>query len=179
MIQTHPETTLVLDLSSSTFDLQGRSSCDHPRTFGIFTQNDGFYAFCGLCWLSKVWEDEIPRRVHAYKQLAENGNPELHATFRKHLEVAVGLRPPEPHQPLREYRLARKQYSVPPRKGSYPVSAALWDIMGKQPIIARCMIRSMLGQDFLQIAEDLDITPYGAYQATAKGIRMVLRHIRN
>lgn len=179
MTTNYPETTQVLDMSSSLLISGGGSSCEHPRTYWVFTQNDGYPAFCGLCWLKRVWEDEIPGRVHAYKVLAENGKPEIAPQFRRHLEVMVGLRPPDRGQNLREYRLARGQLCVPPRKASYPVSSALWDIMGKQPIIARCIIRSMVGQELADIAVDLQITPYGAYQATAKGIRMTLRYLRN
>lgn len=179
MLPTQPQTTVVLDISSSLMKESGPTGCSHPRTYGVYSQNEGIYAFCGLCWLKRVWEDEIPGRIHAYKQLAENGNPELGPQFRRHLEVLVGLRPPEPDQNLRDYRLARGQLCVPPKKRVHPVTTALWDIMGKQPIIARCLIRTMLGQELTEIAVDLGITPYGAYQATAKGIRMTLRFLRN
>lgn len=126
-----------------------------------------------------VWEDEVPRRIHAYKLLAENGKPEQAAQFRRFIEVNFGLLPPEPGQNLREYRLARGQLCKPPKKAEYPITAALWNIMGFQPIIAQSTLRSLCGQDALDQAKDLKISPYGAYQATAKGIRMILRYIRN
>jgi hypothetical protein len=173
------QTTVVSGLNSSIFAFQGPSGCSHPRTYWLFTQNDHLPAFCGLCWLTEVWEDEVPRRLHAYKQLAENGKPELSSQFRRHLEVNMGLVPPKPGENLRQYRLAREQYTRKPRKNDYPVTAALYQMMGSQPIIAQSLFRSLCGQELVQIAEDLHITPYGAYQATAKGIRMVLRYIRN
>lgn len=173
------QTTVVPDISSSVLPVQGRSSCEHPQTFWLFTQNDSTPAFCGLCWLIQVWEDEVPKRLHAYKLLADNGKPEISPQFRRHLEAATGLIPPKPQQSLREYRLAREQYTRRPRKNDYPVTAALWEIMGKQPIIAQSVFRSLCGQDAVDIATDLGITPYGAYKATAKGIRMILRYLRN
>lgn len=183
-LQTSPQSTKILDISSSLSPLEGHSGCEHPRTYWVFTQNDGIPAFCGLCWITQVWEDEIPGRIHAYKLLAENGKPEIAPQFRRHLEILVGLRPPEPGQNLREYRLARGRLYTAPKKRAHPISAALWSIMGDQPPIARCLIRSMFGQPLVEIAVDLrnaypTITPYGAYQATAKGIRMTLRYLRN
>lgn len=171
--------TQVLDISSSSLPIQGGSGCQHPRTYWLFTQNGGDPAFCGLCWMTTIWEDEVPRRLHAYKVLADNGKPEISPQFRRHLEASFGLVPPKPGQNLIEYRRARVHYTRPPKKADYPITAALYNMMGSQPIIAQSLFRSLCGEDVVDIAQDLRITAYGAYQATAKGIRMALRYIRN
>lgn len=166
--------------SSSPPPVQGISGCSHEPEYVLVHQDTNLPQFCGLCRLIELWEDEVPRRIHAYKLLAENGNPEVAPQFFSHYLASLGLIPPKNGQNLREYRLARGQYiGRAPSKSQYPLLAALWDMMGYQPKLARALLGALRSQPILYIAIDLGCSPVGANQAVAKGIRMAFRSIRS
>lgn len=166
--------------SSSPLLSQGSFSCKHGSDFWLFDYNSGNPAFCGLCRLIELWEDEVPRRIHAYKLLAENGNPEVAPQFWAHYQASLGLNPPKPDQNLREYCLARGQlYGKPPSKANYPLLAALWSMMGKQPKLARAVLGALRSQPIIVTAAEIGLSPYGTHEALVKGIRMAFREIRS
>lgn len=131
--------------------------------------------FCGLCWLTNLWEDEVPRKVHAYKVLADNGKPQVSPSFWSHLEGNVGLIPPKPNENLKAFRLARGRLYTRPAKKQFPLLSALWNLMGYQPKLALSLIRSLQGYSNLEIAAELQLTPYGVSEATVKATRAVIR----
>lgn len=134
--------------------------------------------FCSLCFLQAAFEAEVPRRVHAYKLLAENGNPANSESFVAHLECVMGLMPPKPGQNLREFRLARKRYSSP-SPSMYPVTSALWEMMGYQPPLATPLMYCLMGLPEAQIAVKLGISQYNVSIRLVKAARLALRFVRH
>lgn len=164
--------------NSSGTHMSGSSSCRHDPSFVLVSQDDRIPMFCGLCRLLELWEDEVPRKIHAYKVLADNGNPQVAGAFYAHLQASVGLIPPKPDENLNDFRLARGRLYRAPNEMQYPLLAALWKMMGVQPRLASALIAQLRGQDPLVASVELRMTPVGLNQATAKGIRLALRFIR-
>lgn len=128
--------------------------------------------------LTELWEDEVPRRIHAYKLLAENGNPEVSPQFYAHFQASLGLKPPKPGENLKAYRLARgRLYGKRPLKSQFPLLSSLWMMMGTQPKLAQALILSFTSHSLLEIAAQMKLSPYGANLAAAKGVRMALREL--
>lgn len=165
--------------NSSGTPMQGSSSCQHSIDFFLFTQDDNKLAFCGLCRLRELWEDEVPRKIHAYKVLADNGNPQVAGAFYAHLQASVGLIAPKPDENLNNFRLARGRLYRAPSEMQFPLLRALWEMMGTQPKLASALICQLNHQDSLVSAANLKMTSYGFNQATAKAIRLALRTIRS
>lgn len=155
-----------------------RSSCGHSFLYVVLTWNEGTPAFCGLCFLYNVFRDEHPTRIHEYKQLALNGNPETKHEFLNHLQSSLGLAAPQPGQSLRNYRLAREQYSRKPDRAKHPVTSALWELFGSQPKMAKPLLRALLGVEENEIARQMDWSIYNLQTTMAKAIRTALRYVR-
>jgi len=150
--------------------------CLHSSLF-YFVGDRAGNLFCGLCWLQNAWEAEAPSRFHEYKLLAENGNPETAPRFWAHLKANLGLIPPDPEIDLNSYRLARKRLYGVPSKKQYPITAALYEIMGVQPKLATPLVLFFCGASMDQIRAEMKMTTYGLHQSMAKGMRMIVREI--
>jgi len=156
--------------------VQGNSGCHHAKIY----QNLGE---CALCFLRDRYEREVPQRLHAYKQIAPNGNPETSHLFLMHQETALGLVPPRKGQNLRDFRLARAQYSVAP--GAFPVTSSLSKAMGYQPPIAIPVLRAIQGLTAREIAAELSareersVSILNVHRRMVKGLRLVMRMVRH
>ena len=137
--------------------------------------------FCGLCFFREGWESELPTRVHLFKTLAENGNPETSPKFLAHLFLAVGLEPPKPGENLRDFKYrrsprARMQYTRP-AWGLFPVASSLWKLMSYQPPLAIVLVRGASGVTEPVIAQELDISLLDVHIRMAKGIRTAMGYL--
>lgn len=159
--------------------------------------------FCGLCFFRIGVEAEVPTRIHQFKVLATNGNPETTPKMVSHLHVVMGLIPPKPTEDLREYRkrrsaLAREQYTArsplpdhkvftqiklepfsKPAPGLFPVTSALWKLMGYQPPLGRVLVEGVNGRTENQIARKLETSVLDIYIRMAKAIRVGMGFIPN
>lgn len=165
-----PELHKVSAKNSSPPPRAGISSCGHSSDL---TSDSS----CGLCWLILIWESEVPKKIHAYKVLADNGNPQVSASFLSHMEASFGLVRPKPDVNLHSFRLARVHLYKAPAKKQYPLMRALWDTMGFQPSLTTALIRSLQGRTLIEIATELKMTPYGTNLAISKAIRMITRKL--
>jgi hypothetical protein len=156
-----------------------RLECFHSPYAIVMDYNTGVPAGCGICHLRSVLETEIPKRLHEYELLAENGNPETDPRFWAHIEAAMGLVPPAPGEDLRKFRASRAMQYKQPSRRDLPVTSALWKMMGYQPKLAKPLVRSILGQSIESIAADLVISLFGVHESLGKGVRMALRTMRN
>jgi len=151
---------------------------------------------CGLCFFREGVEGEIPSRIHQFKTLAENGNPETMPKMVSHLHVVMGLKPPQPGESLTTYRqrrnlLTREQYTArspleghklfqmtrverysSPAPGLFPVTSALWKLMGYQPPLGMVLIEGVYGRTERDIASKLDVSVLNIYVRMAKAIRI-------
>jgi hypothetical protein len=153
--------------------------CSHSLFYMVWDYNDEKPVFCGLCYLTTFFQDEFPKKIHAYKVLAENGNPETDPRFWSHLEAQCGLIPPRTGQDLREYRRARKGVYGVPSKRQFPVTHSLWTMMGYQPKIARPLLRALWGLEETDIAREFHYTIYNTHATIGKGVRLALRNLRS
>jgi hypothetical protein len=152
--------------------------CAHSFLYVVWTWNEWTPAFCGLCFLDALFKDEVPKKIHEHKQLAENGNPETSGVFLAHLQAQLGLHSPKPDEPLHQFRRAREQYSPKPPKSQLPVTYALWKLFGDQPKMAKPLLRMLLGQTENEIARQTGDSIYNIQTTVAKGIRTTLRYVR-
>jgi hypothetical protein len=152
--------------------------CSHSFLYVVWHWNERTPAFCGLCFLWNLFRDEAPSSIHEYKQLAENGNPAMKASFLKFLESQMGLVGPSPGQSLKNYRLARGQLSRKPSKASSPATFALWELFGSQPKMAKPLLRLLLGVEESDVSRQLEMSLYNLQTTVAKGIRTSLRYVR-
>lgn len=153
-------------------------ACGHSFLYVVWRWNEVTPAFCGLCFLASLFEDEVPKKMHEYKQLAENGNPETYGLFLAHLQSQMGLHAPPPEQSLSQFRRAREQYSPKPPRSQLPVTHALWQLFGSQPKMAKPLLRMLLGLSENEIARQTGDSIYNIQTTVAKGIRTSLRYVR-
>ena len=150
--------------------------CEHPFPYFVLQQKAGKF-FCGLCWLRDGIESEIPSRLHAYRVLAENGNPEMAGKFVAHLETILGLKPPKKGESLSHFRASRVQYRR--AVSLFPVTSALHKLMGVQPPIANVTVKAVLGVPEESIAQELSYSLWNTFQMVSKGVRATMRMIRS
>jgi len=176
--------------------------CSHNPSYGFH-----FYPeqppFCGLCFFREGVESEIPGRIHQYRVLADNGNPETSPKFMAHLQVVMGLEPPKSGESLQAYRkrriaLAREQYTArsplpdhhlfqqtrvekysSPSPRLFPVTSALWKLMGYQPPLGRVLIQGVNGRTEWEIASQLSTSVLDIYVRMVKAIRVGMGFIPN
>lgn len=148
----------------------GGSSCGHPFTY----EYDGT---CGLCFIKDGFDSELPKQLHRSKSLADNGNPQQTSSFQSHVQVSLGLVPPKKGQNLANFRRARKQYSQVAH-GQFPITSALWELMGFQPPLAIPLIASISGEKAPEIAEKLDISIYNLQIRLQKAVKLTLLFVK-
>lgn len=176
--------------------------CDHNPFYAVRFMEEQPW-FCGLCFFRIGYDSEIPTRIHEYKTLASNGNPETKPKMVSHLHVVMGLKAPNPGERLSDFRkrrsaLAREQYTARsplpghklflqtriepfsrPAPGLFPVTTALWKLMGYQPPLARVLIEGVNGSTEFQIAQLLETSVLDIYIRMAKAIRVGMEFIPN
>lgn len=159
--------------------------------------------FCGLCFFRQGVEGEIPGRIHQFKTLADNGNPETSPKMMAHLQVVMGLEPPRCNESLKDYRkrrsaLAREQYTArsplpdhhlfqavrvekysSPSVRLFPVTSALWKLMGYQPPLGRVLVQGVNGRTEWEIASQLSTSVLDIYVRMVKAVRIGMGFIPN
>jgi hypothetical protein len=153
--------------------------CSHSPFCIVWGFNSNEPTGCGLCHLQAIFETEFPKRLHEYELLAENGNPETTPAFWSRIESAMGLEGPKPHQDLRKYRASRAMQYRQPSRGQFPVTSALWKMMGYQPKLAKPLVRSLLGVAPEAIGREFSLSVYRVHETLGKGVRFALRELRN
>lgn len=156
-----------------------RVPCGHSPFAIVWSQDDSLPVGCGLCHLRAILETEIPKRLHEYEVLAENGNPETSPRFWAHVESSMGLVPPREGQNLRAYRASRAGAYRQPSRLQFPVTSSLWKMMGYQPKLAKPLVRALLGQAPEQIGREFSLSTYMVHETLGKGVRLALRYLRN
>lgn len=177
--QTPPPPALIRGEDYFYLGLGVDKGCSHSPFYVVWDYNDQKPAFCGLCWLDSFFKNEFPSKIHEYKILAENGNPETSPRFWAHLEAQCGLVPPNPGQSLETFRLARERLYGKPSRRQFPVTHALWKMMGNQPKIARPLLRALWGQPEPTIAKEFNYTLFNTHSTIGKGVRLALRNLRS
>lgn len=155
--------------------------CGHPLLYAAQVDSQA-PVLCGLCFFREGWESELPNRLHQYKTLADNGNPETSPKFLAHMFLAMGLVKPPRDETLKEFR--RKRGSIrkmPPRvreiytepaPGLFPVASSLWKLVGFQPPLGIVLVRAVNGASEPQIARELEISLMNVYIRMSKAIRI-------
>lgn len=169
--------------------------CNHNPFYSI-----RFYdeqpLLCGLCFFRDGVEAELPGRIHQFKTLAANGNPETSPKMVAHLHVIMGLLPPKEGESLQAYRkrrsaVSREQYTArsplpdhklfqqtrqerfsSPAPRLFPVTSALWKLMGYQPPLGRVLVEGVNGRTESQIAVKLATSVLDIHVRMAKAIRI-------
>src|SRR6185503_18442152 len=154
--------------------------CGHSPLY-VMQNEEGQPPFCGLCLFKDGFASELPSRMHLFKTLAENGNPETSPKFMAHLVLVQGLVLPRVDaegnpEPLHEYRRRRGQlrcnpdclqpcFKHQPRTREqyteaawklFPVASALWKLMGFQPPLGIVLVRGVNGRTEIEIAREFD-----------------------
>lgn len=158
--------------------LQGICRSGHQTDYTLRETTGGEPVLCGLCFLMDGFSREVPFRIHAHRLLAENGNPETSPQFLSHLQLAMGLKAPPRGMSLKQYSLARRQYSRP-APGQFPITSALWQMMGYQPPLAVPLLYRLLGLPEAEIATYMELSQYNVHLRLAKGVRLCLRFVRH
>lgn len=166
-------------------DLRAAPACGHTLLYivPIFDREGNLASSaCGLCLFREGFATELPTRIHEFKTLAENGNPQTADRFLSHLFLVMGLKPPRPDESLTEFRRkrthprAREQYTEP-AWGSYPVASALWKLMGYQPPLGHVLVLGVGGQSEIDIAGKLDVSVVNVHIRMAKAVRTAINYI--
>jgi hypothetical protein len=148
------------------YDQTHASYCGHSPLY-VLQLDKKQPPFCGLCLLRDGYDAETPTRIHLFKTLAENGNPETSPKFFAHLFLVQGLVSPRVDadgnlEPLHEFRRrrgqlkcsiscpqpcfehqprTREQYTEPAKR-LFPVASALWKLMGYQPPLGVVLVNA-------------------------------------
>lgn len=154
----------------------GSVSCGHSPFYTLWDDENN--KFCGSCWLGQWFRAEIPSRLHEARNLAENGNPETSPRFWAHIESQLGLIPPRADEDLKSYSLAREQLYGRPSRAQLPVTFAMWKMMGKQPKLAKPLLKSLFSATEDEIGIEFELSKYGVQSTLGKGIRLAMRFIR-
>jgi len=166
--------------------LRVRTVCSHSPIYLISNHPDQ-PLLCGLCFFREGWASEIPTRIHLFKTLADNGNPQTTPKFIAHLYLVMGLKPPDKDEPLHEYRRrrgslyhklprAREQYTSPAWR-LFPIASALWKLMGHQPPLGIVLVRGVSGRTEAEIAAELDTSLVNIHIRMAKAIRTAMGYL--
>ena len=192
------DASLGRDYYHSLPDLPYRVANECGHSFAYIMQNyDEQPPFCGLCFFRQGWETELPTQLHFHHTLAENGNPQSLPNFLSHLFLVMGLKLPPKNKDgtdgnLGEFRrnrnsLAREQYTrlplaLAPKKprlpfSQFPVTCALWKLMGYQPPLAIVLVKAIGGRDEAAIAREIDTSLMNVTIRMAKAVRTAMGYI--
>lgn len=175
--------------------------CGHSPLY-VLKLEENQPPFCGLCLIREGYEAELPTRLHLFKTLAENGNPETSPKFFAHLFLVQGLVSPRVDadgnlEPLHEFRRrrgqlrcsrdcpqpcfkhaprTREQYTEPAWR-LFPVGSALWKLMGYQPPLGIVLVRGVNGRTESEIAKELETSRQNIHIRMAKAVRTVMGYL--
>lgn len=156
------------------FLYQGNESCLHLPQYEI---RDYFHhKQCGPCFIRSGFIYEHPSQV-TMRSLSDAGTPEWNPNFNGHLLVVIGLIAPEPGEPLWSFQKRRAKFSKPTMK-LFPITSALWKLMGHQPPLAIPMVEFCQGYSELDIAAKHDWSLWNVQDRLAKAARAALRNVR-
>lgn len=151
----------------------GNSGCVHSSLYEL----TWYTTFCGLCFMIEGFTGELPTRLHESRLLADNGNPQQSGKLMSHVSVVEGFAAPDPEQNLKQYRLARGQYTRrSPRL--FPFASALQELMGHQPPLARPLILACQGFHEPEIAARMDLSVYNVAERIRKGLALATGSVR-
>jgi hypothetical protein len=147
--------------------------CGHSFSFLVRWDT----TFCGLCFLREGYHEELPKKLHLVRTLADNGNPQQTDQLQGHLSLVEGIYDPG-DTPLRDFSRARSHKGSAPLPQLYPFASALWGVMGKQPPLGLPLYRSVLGVPEREIASFMEISLLNVNIRLSKGVDMAVRLIR-
>lgn len=182
------------------YDFQALS-CGHSPLYVVQPEADS-PKLCGLCLFKQGYDSETPTRIHLFKTLAENGNPETNPKFFSHLFLVQGLVLPRVDsdgnlEPLHEFRRRRGQlhcnadcptichkhrprerdHYTEPAWRLFPVASALWKLMGFQPPLGIVLVRGVNGFTEMQIAAQLETSLQNVHIRMAKAVRTAVGYL--
>lgn len=144
-----------------------QQKCLHSNSYHIWTKSSP--VVCGACYFRDGVLDELPTRTTIRRDSGTFGAPEIDPLLIEHAMVTVGLVPPLPGQALQQFRIERRKRSQPnPRL--FPFTSALWELVGKQPPLARVMVLFCQGYSEVEIADRLNLSLYNAHERLRKSI---------
>jgi len=133
---------------------------------------------CGPCFFRDGFWMELPTRVTIRENTGGMGSPAIDPRIIQHIELTLGLVPPDPGEPLSEWRKRRDRFSSKPIPVLFPFGSALWNLMNYQPPLARVLVKFCQGQDEPQIAEELNLSLYNVYERMVKAVRTGQRFLK-
>lgn len=137
---------------------------------------------CGPCFFRQGFWSELPTRVtisYRFHPTGNHGAPEMDSRVIDHIELTLGLVPPDPGEPLSIWRARRDRFSSRPVPHLFPFGSALWNLMNYQPPLARVLVPFCYGKDEPQIAEELELSLHNVHQRMVKAVRTGQRFLKN
>lgn len=134
---------------------------------------------CGPCFFREGFWSELPTRVTIRQGSGHKGFYVIDNRVVEHIELSFGLVPPDPGEPLQEWRKRRNKISARPAPGMFPFGSTLWNLMNYQPPLARVLVKFCQGMDEPQIAEELHLSLYNVHERMVKAVRTGQRFFRN
>lgn len=184
------------------YDLLHPLYCGHSPLYILQGEEPGQPPFCGLCLFKEGFDAELPTRIHLFKTLAENGNPETNPKFFAHLFLVQGLVSPRVdsdgnQESLFDFRRRRGQikcnpdclpichkhrprerdHYTEPAWRLFPVASALWKLMGYQPPLGIVLVKGVNGRTEQQISRELDVSLQNVHIRMAKAVRTAMGYL--
>lgn len=148
------------------------TSCGHSLTYQISWST----TFCGLCFLQNGYADEIPDRLHRLHTLAQNGKPDQTGAFQGHVRVVEGIVLPVDDETLSSFR--RRRHKVRPENSHFPFSTALWLVCGRQPPLAKPLVKAVVQhKSHQEICQEMSISLLNLVERMRKGVDMTTNYI--
>ena len=147
------------------------------RRFPLYEITDTLHKqHCGPCYFREGFKLEMPDRMTVKEFSGLFGSPQMDPKTEAHLVISMGLTPPKPGEPLKQYRKRREDhgYSRPTPK-LFPFASALWRLMGYQPPLATALLRFCEGNDEEEIATSLGHSIIGTQIALMKATRIAVK----
>lgn len=143
-----------------------QATCLHLESYQIW---NGVSTTCGPCFFREGVLGELPSRVTIREETGAFGSPQFDPRFVAHVMLTSGFVPPEPGEPMKAYRQRRRRISHP-SPSLYPISSAVWELMGVQPPLAKVLVVFCQGYNELQIADQMDLSLYNVYTRLRKAV---------
>jgi hypothetical protein len=136
-------------------------------------QDAAFRQRCGPCYFREGFSSEIPTRMTVKEMSGLFGSPQMDPKLLAHVDIAMGLMPPQPGEDLKSFRRRREHqgYSRPTPK-LFPFASALWKLMGFQPPLALALLRFCEGYAEDSIASAQGDSLFGIHIKLSKATRI-------
>lgn len=152
--------------------LEWPTICGHSLAYLLQAQPEE----CGLCFLQNGYADEVPKTLHRLRTLADNGKPDQTGSFQAHVRVVEGLIWPEEAETMHQFRQRRAYLKL--ENSGFPFAASLWYIAGKQPPLAKPLIKAVVyRRTHDQIRGELSISMLNLVERMRKGIDMTYNYL--